>query len=352
MLEKKPLYKTIAIIPVSSSEPVELVKKSIESMESVKKYSDYNKKVDLKIIYVIDDSKKRVYLEDIANAKKDESIEFIFRLPSQGKKAAALNDALEKIYSSDTKPDFLAFFDVDSRPKEDFIDRCIDVFETNLNDNIALVSGPRFIINEESFIQKLVGVEYLLINDLYRFSDFFYSYKHFNGLIGLVRGDLFDKIGFFDENKICEDLDICERIYINSLKIVYTDKAIVKEQAPLTLNDFYKQRIRWMIGHLEGINAHLNDFLYIKNRSIKISWLLFVFLPFNIVALQPFFMMYYCRVIQDSIKKNGLRNIRSLLEKFVALMVYPYLMEFSSFNAIFRYIKNDKRWEQLEREFV
>jgi len=355
MIKKDSLYKTIAIIPVSSSEPVDLVKKSVESMERVKKYADCSKRIDLKIIYVIDDdfsSNKRIYLEDIAEEKKNKDIGLIFRLPSLGKKAAALNDALEKIYNIHGKPDFFAFFDVDSRPKEDFLDRCLDVFENDFNDDIALVSGPRFIITEKSFTQKLVGVEYLLIDDLYKFSDFFDSYKHFNGLIGLVRGDLFDKTGFFDESNICEDLDICERIYARSLRVVYTDKAMVWEQAPLTINDFYKQRVRWMIGHLEGIRAHINDFIRIKNTSVKISWFLFVFLPFIMILFQPFFLMYYIRVVQDSIRKNGLKDMRSLPAKFVALMVYPSLMEFSSIHAIFKYIRKDKNWEHLERELV
>ncbi|HIH40476.1 MAG TPA: glycosyltransferase family 2 protein [Halobacteria archaeon] len=350
------IYKTIAIIPVSSSEPVELVKKSIESMERVKKYSDYTKRIDLRIIYVIDDeisSNKNVYFEGISNEKKDRCIEFIFRIPTPGKKAAALNDAIEEIYRKNEKPDFFAFFDVDSRPKEDFIDRCLDIFESDFNDDLVMVSGPRYIITEKSLIQTLVGVEYLLINDLYRFSDFFDSYKHFNGLIGLVRGDLFDRIGFFDESKVCEDLDIGERIHTRSLRVRYTDDAIVGEQAPLTITDFYKQRIRWMIGHFEGIRAHFIDFIHIKNKSVKISWFLFVILPFIMILLQPLFLICYGRVVQDSIENNGLKKgMRGLPEKFVALMIYPSLMEFSCIHAIFKYIKNDKKWEHLERELV
>lgn len=348
-------YKTIAVIPVSSSEPVELIQKSVEAIEAIKRYSDCNKRINLRIVYMVDDDisdTKKARLDSIAKDKNDKGIEFIFRTPTQGRKAAALNDALEEIYKRNEKPDFFAFFDIDSRPNEDFLERCLDVFEIDFKGDLAIVSGPRYAISENSLIQKMVGVEYLLINDLYGFSDFFDLYKHFNGLIGLVKGDLFDKIGFFDESKICEDLDICERMYTRSLRAAYTDKAVIREQAPLTLDGFYTQRIRWLIGHFEGIKTHFNDFVHMKNISVSLSWFLFAILPLIMILLQPIFFIYYGRVILDSIEKNGRGSLHSLPAKFVALMVYPLLMESVCIHAIFKYIQNDKTWEHLERELV
>ncbi|WP_456486989.1 glycosyltransferase [Candidatus Alkanophaga liquidiphilum] len=251
-----PMHTVKIVVPVAASEPVGIIERSIEALCRLKCH------LPVEIIYVIDskdDERYAVLKELVRRKEKDVKISLLFRGTDRGRRAGALNDALAVALDENS---FFAFFDIDSRPNENFLEACLEVLEADESCEIAFVSAPRYIINE-GVIPRLVSAEYELLTSLYKFFGNKSVFLHFNGLIGVARASIFSKWRF-DETKICEDVDMSDKIYLSGWRVATTLKTRVGEQAPQTLADLYFQRIRWMLGPLECLSTHFTAFLKAK----------------------------------------------------------------------------------------
>ena len=349
---KKNAYDINVIVPVSIFEPAGVIKRSMESLENLKEYERKRDKLNLKIRYILDADAKNAKFSSLKEFAEEKGVILIFRGDTRGRKAGAMNDALRKIFREEEIPDFFAFFDVDSRPGENFIHECVDVFERDIKGDITFVSAPRYVTNEGNFIPRLVSVEYLLLNDIYKVFSERTSFKHFNGLIGLVKKDLFLEEGLFDEGKICEDTDMSERIYLSGKREAFTDKTEVGEQAPITMRDLYGQRVRWMIAPLEGMSSYLYDFFHMKDRKVKMTWFFAMIIPFFIILFLPLFLLYSIRIISSYRGDKEKINWRDLFIKLVALLFYPIFIEICSIVSIFKFVMGKKEWNHIEREEI
>jgi glycosyltransferase XagB len=71
--------------------------------------------------------------------------------------------------------------------------------------------------------------------------------------------DVVNRIGGWDENNLTEDADVGIRISLlgESIRIVYDDRYVTKEETPPTLTHFIKQRTRWSQGFLQTLKKGL-----------------------------------------------------------------------------------------------
>lgn len=292
--------KLNVIVLVSLHEPLYVIKESLESLSRLEHAS-----MDVRITYVMDslgnDSRVK-YLQD-------QSIDVVIRKP-RGRKAGAINDVLKIV-----KADYIAFFDVDSRPDKNFLVECVTALE---KEDAVIASSPRYVTNPDaSIISKIISAEYLLISDLYRLLDKMDGFKQFNGLVGVIDARIFDSRKF-DETAICEDVDLTQQIYLEG-KIAVLANTLVGEQAPMTLKDIFNQRVRWISGALEGLK-YFREFCRAKIPfSRKITWFSAMMLPFFVFMISPLVPSYIIRLWQsfDGLKDFAIKLLGLIVDAWI-----------------------------------
>lgn len=282
------MKKMIILIPVAPFEPLSIITKSIESLSKLE-----NPNLDLNLLYIVDcpegpDERTR-HLER-------KGINHIIRQDTRGRRAGAINDGLATIRRPDRTLDidFIALFDVDSRPNADFILKCINALENDPDAVIA--SGSRYITNQDSgWMAKIIAAEYSFFEDIYQLFEKFDGFKQFNGLIGVIDARSFNKT-LLNEHVYCEDLEFTQRIYLEGKKPVFADTR-VGEQAPTTLKDLYNQRVRWLSGALDGLIENMAYFPHANiSINLKLAWFTSLVLPFGAILLTPFIPAYGLRL--------------------------------------------------------
>ncbi len=264
--------KVAVVIPVSPFESAEIIKRSVTKIKNLK-FPNPN----FKILYVIDlkdedDDRIRIPLRM--------GVDILRRKHSRGKRAGAINDAIA--YLSEFSPDYVAIFDVDSEPEDNFLLESIRALEREPMAYIA--SSPRRISNPINLCTETVEVEYFLINYLLRKSKF----RQFNGLIGVLRADILKKYRI-DERYITEDAEFATRMHALGYKALYVRDSFIREQAPLSWRDLFFQRKRWYFGGLQ-----LWDYwnrVKKSNWGFKVSWMLSLTLTYIVALFLPLIIL-------------------------------------------------------------
>ena len=310
------------IIPVAPFEPLNLLIASAKHLRSL----DFGD-MEVKILYVIDSN------EDEKVATLRQYADVLARGTSRGKRAGAINDGVA--YFATFKPDYIAIFDVDSRPEKDFIIKCVEALESDGKAYIA--STRRYISNPINLVSKTVEAEYYLINFLLRKSGF----RQFNGLIGVLKASLLEKYGL-NENALAEDADFATRMHAMGYTALLCDGKIY-EQAPVTWKDLYNQRKRWYYGGLQLWKYAKAVFSSRQSRFIS-SWLMALtltyipalFIPL-ILLLSPPLLLYKFRKVDR-------------LPVVLGLIIHALLLQLASITALVSFVTGrDMRWAPMKR---
>ncbi len=310
------------IIPVAPFEPLNLLIASAKHLRGL----EFGE-MEVKILYVIDsnEDEKVVALREYADV--------LARGTSRGKRAGAINDGLT--YLANFKPDYIAIFDVDSRPERDFVIRCIEALESNPEAYIA--STRRYISNPVNLVSKTVEAEYYLINFLLKKSGF----RQFNGLIGVLRASLLEKYRL-NEDALAEDADFATRMHAMGYEALLCEGKI-HEQSPVTWKDLYNQRKRWYYGGLQLWKYARAVFASRRLRFIA-SWLMALtltyipalFIPL-ILLLSPPLLLYKFRKVDR-------------LAVVAGLVAHALLLQLASIMALLSFVTGrDMRWAPMKR---
>ncbi|HYA61190.1 MAG TPA: glycosyltransferase family 2 protein [Candidatus Acidoferrum sp.] len=321
--------KICAVVPVSPYEPESLITKSIENLKELN-YKGHK----FEVYYVIDRAK-----DDNRNlgSKLPTNFKIIQRNNSRGGRAGAINEFLNVINDAD----YVAIFDVDSRPSKNFIVECIKAF--NKNESAVLSSGCRFVTNKNNILTKIISLEYGFFCDLYRLYHWSDGFLQFNGLIGVMQAS-FLKEERLNETSSCEDLDLTQRIYL-AHHVAILAKTMVGEQAPTTVKDLYNQRVRWLRGAVEGYRKFL--FPMIKAPipfSRKLFWFASLTFPFFAFLLSPLLIFGIGRISKVS------DSPIEFFEILFGLFAYLWFITLCGIIAIIRYITSSKtEWKSITR---
>ncbi|MGZ5562664.1 MAG: glycosyltransferase [Halobacteriota archaeon] len=283
--------KICAIVPIAPSEPFTLIEKSIKSLNDL----DCSE-LDFEAYYVIDSGGED---HNALYRLLPPHFHMVVRSDNRGRRAGAINDVLNVIEGAD----YIALFDVDSRPNIDFLTECVRALTETSNG--VLASGCRFVTNKLNTLTKIGSIEYKFFCDIYRLCRWSGGFIQFNGLIGVSKATFLQSTGF-DEQCACEDLDISEQIYLSgsSALLVNTN---VGEQAPTSIQDLYNQRVRWFRGAVEGLKKYFPQ-MFTANVPIivKITWFSSLTVPFFSFLLAPFVPLYLraIRAESDSLSES------------------------------------------------
>lgn len=284
------MAKILIIVPVASFEPLSVLKKSVECISELEHGT-----LDVRVTYVLDlngeDDPRLEYLQ----AFHAGTWSVVPRHDNRGRRAGAINDGLNTNWY---ERDYIALFDVDSRPQPNFLIECVRALRSN--ESAIIASGARFVTNEdENIVSMTIAAEYLFFSDMYRLFNRYDGFNHFNGLVGVLNAKLMvdNRSERLNESVPCEDVEFTQNAYLEHCTGIFVPTTMVGEQAPVNVRELFNQRVRWLAGAYQGLHKHLPAFI---NSGIpgarKLAWFLALSVPFVAVITIPIVPVYGLRL--------------------------------------------------------
>lgn len=218
-------------------------------------------------IQILDDSDDESF--DIAAQKvkyyqlQGIDINHIKRPERVGYKAGALAYGTEIC-----KGEFIAIFDADFLPKQDFLRLAIPHF---INEKIGVVQSKWAYTNADySFLTKAQAFglnAHFSIEQVGRnICDHFIN---FNGTAGIWRKACIQDAGGWQSDTLTEDLDLSYRAQLKKWKFIFVESIESPSELPVEMNALKAQQYRWTKGAAECVGKNLRK--VISARHLKLS---------------------------------------------------------------------------------
>jgi cellulose synthase/poly-beta-1,6-N-acetylglucosamine synthase-like glycosyltransferase len=197
-----------------------------------------------------------------------------------GYKAGALQLALEQ-----TSADFIAIFDADYTPADDFLLRTVPYF---LQDNkLAIIQSRWTHINR--YFNKItsaiaIGIDvHFLVEQTGRFAT--RCFLNFNGSGGVLRKSALIEAGGWQADTLAEDLDASYRMQLKGYHVLFLRDLLSPGEIPPTVPSFKKQQARWANGSLRTARKLLPSIL--PNQKFRVYQRLEAFIHLTGYMLHP-----------------------------------------------------------------
>ncbi|MFN3305824.1 MAG: cellulose synthase family protein [Candidatus Kapaibacteriota bacterium] len=231
-------------------------------------------------IQVLDDSTDET--QELAKKLVEEykakgfDIHYLHRPNREGFKAGALRYGLER-----AKGEFIAIFDADFIPAEDFLEKTIPYFQ---NPQVGMVQTRWGHINEDySFLTRALALSldghFVIEQQARNRAGFFIN---FNGTAGIWRKDTIIDAGNWQPDTLTEDLDLSYRAQLKGWKFVFLSDVVSPAELPADINALKTQQFRWTKGAVETAKKIL-PMLLKANLDWKIKLEGIIHLTSNIV---------------------------------------------------------------------
>jgi cellulose synthase/poly-beta-1,6-N-acetylglucosamine synthase-like glycosyltransferase len=172
-------------------------------------------------------------------------ISYLHRSNRHGFKAGALAEGMLS-----AKGEFIAIFDADFTPTEDFLMRTIHHFSdpkigmvqtrwTHLNRNYSFLTEVEAILLDGHFVLDHSGRA--------RTGLFF----NFNGTAGLWRRATIEEAGGWQHDTLTEDTDLSYRAQLKGWKFIYLQDVECPAELPVEMTAFKTQQARWAKGLIQ-----------------------------------------------------------------------------------------------------
>jgi cellulose synthase/poly-beta-1,6-N-acetylglucosamine synthase-like glycosyltransferase len=193
-------------------------------------------------------------------------IEYHHRANREGYKAGALQAGLETATG-----EFIAIFDADFLPPQDFLTRTIHHFA---DASVGVVQTRWSYLNRDYNI--LTEVEAMLLDGHFilehgarsRAGYFF----NFNGTAGILRRKMIDDAGGWQHDTLTEDSDLSYRAQLKGWRFVYVPGLDCPSELPVEMHGFQVQQSRWAKGLTQCAMKLLPSICRAKlSRRVKIE---------------------------------------------------------------------------------
>jgi cellulose synthase/poly-beta-1,6-N-acetylglucosamine synthase-like glycosyltransferase len=233
-------------------------------------------------VCVIDDSDDET--RDKLDALKDGyvrqgyNVEILRRGTRAGYKAGALQAALERT----TEP-FVAVFDADFAPSEDFLDRTVPFMLQDEKVGFVQCRWTHFDRTFNMITETLaIGIDaHFLLEQPGRWTSGYMM--NFNGSAGLLRTAAIRGAGGWNSDTLAEDLDLSYRMQLSGYKPVYLKDVKVPAELPPTITSLKRQQGRWARGSIQTARKVWPTVYASKKLSIKQKFEAFVHLTYYMV---------------------------------------------------------------------
>jgi cellulose synthase/poly-beta-1,6-N-acetylglucosamine synthase-like glycosyltransferase len=209
----------------------------------------------------------------------------IFNLTTtESGKGIALNYAIDR-----STGEYICILDSDGRLDEDFIKNSLPLFD----EGYAAIQGKIMASNRQyNLLTKLLALE----GDLYSVP--FMTVRSFldkrtplGGTGFIIRKDILIKEGKFSESLV-DDFELSFRLYRKKLRIAFAPLSIVYDEKPPTYDIMFKQRSRWVKGHIDLLRQKVSE---PKDIIGTIYWLSPIFTICGLLSIGiASFAIIYC----------------------------------------------------------
>jgi cellulose synthase/poly-beta-1,6-N-acetylglucosamine synthase-like glycosyltransferase len=210
-------------------------------------------------IQVLDDSTDETV--EVARRKVEEwkargvDVEHVRRADRTGYKAGALDHGLKTATG-----DFVALFDADFVPQEDFLEKtvhhftdsrvgCVQARWGHLNKEYSILTRLQSIFLDGHFV-----MEHAARNRGGRFFNF-------SGTAGIWRVSTIADAGGWQHDTLTEDLDLSFRAQLKGWRFVFLPWVVTPAELPVDMNGFKSQQHRWVKGSIQTSKKLLGDVL-------------------------------------------------------------------------------------------
>jgi len=165
--------------------------------------------------------------------------------PTSNRKASALNYGLRY-----AKGEIVATFDADNVPEPDALMRAAEYFE---DPSTAAVQGRICSINaDQNMLTKFISYEEAVRYEVYmRGKDSLGLFVDLAGTCQFIRRSVLERVGGWDEESLCEDMEMSFRLTENDCNIRYASEIRSWQENPANVTQLIRQRTRWYRGSME-----------------------------------------------------------------------------------------------------
>ena len=169
-------------------------------------------------------------------------VEYRHRSNRHGYKAGALQEGLQSATG-----EFIAVFDADFIPPEDFLERTMHYFT---DPKVGVVQTRWTYLNRN--YNLLTEIEAMLLDGHFvlehgaRFGGGLFF--NFNGTAGILRREMIENAGGWQHDTLTEDSDLSYRAQMKGWKFVYIPGVECPSELPVEMNGFQVQQSRWSKG--------------------------------------------------------------------------------------------------------
>ena len=172
-------------------------------------------------------------------------IEHVRRADRAGYKAGALEEALDAATG-----DFIAIFDADFLPTEDFLLHMLPLFDAP---DIGMVQARWGHLNADHSL--LTKVQAFGLDAHFALEQFVRNragcFMNFNGTAGIWRRTCIEESGNWQPDTLAEDLDLSYRAQLRGWRFKYNEDVEVPAELPENINALRSQQFRWTKGAAE-----------------------------------------------------------------------------------------------------
>jgi cellulose synthase/poly-beta-1,6-N-acetylglucosamine synthase-like glycosyltransferase len=173
----------------------------------------------------------------------------VIKKPENGGKSSAINHGL--LFA---KGDYVVTVDADSVIARDALKIIVSYFQ---NPSVAGVGGNVKVLNRTNLLTNCQALEYVVGINLWRRAfDIFGVVMVVPGALGAFSKKVLQQTGNYDKDTLTEDFDITVKALKCGKVVQASSGAMTYTEAPVTVNDFYKQRVRWYRGNMQTFVKH------------------------------------------------------------------------------------------------
>jgi cellulose synthase (UDP-forming) len=236
-------------------------------------------------VWILDDGRRDWLKEKAAEWK----VGYITRPTNTHYKAGNINNGLSHLRAQGVALEFLAVLDADFVARPEFVRRTVSLM---VDETIAIVQTPQWFYNPDPFQQRFGGVLAWPDEQRHWFDENEAALDAVNqalccGTSCLVRVSALDELGGgFPTESITEDTFCSLRLSRLGWKTRFLNEPLSVGLAPEGLDEYLKQRERWMIGWLEitryfgkgrTLKSHFNYWLFMWRMAIfgfvRVAWI-------------------------------------------------------------------------------
>ncbi len=271
--------------------------------------------------------------------------------------------------------DVVTIFDAEDEPHPDILNI---INTTMLTEDVDVVqSGVQLMNHNTKWFCFLNVLEYFF---------WYKSSMHFFARIGMiplggntvfVRRDVLEQLGGWDERCLTEDADLGMRLSLfhARMRILYDDEYVTREETPLTIRQFVRQRTRWNQGfiqilfkgewlQLEKLSQRLLAFYVLVLPELQalfallipVSLVMFFLVKFPLWLAMLTFLPLYCFVLGLLIDLAGLREFlkahgrkwrwHEAIITILAFLPYQGILSVGALRAVYRSLRGVTNWEK------